>query len=106
MPTTKGMRDMPVCQGRHHKVGDLLPTLFQGTESWELRSADPIRAELVSPSEVMSSILTVQLRKQAQREAVICPRVTVYSSTLAWKIPWTEEPGQLQSLGSLRVGDD
>ena len=27
-------------------------------------------------------------------------------STLAWKIPWTEEPGRLQSLGSLRVGHD
>ena len=27
-----------------------------------------------------------------------------YSSTLAWKIPWTEEPGGLQSMGSLRVG--
>ena len=29
-----------------------------------------------------------------------------HSSTLAWKIPWTEEPGRLQSLGSLRVGHD
>ena len=28
------------------------------------------------------------------------------SSTLAWKIPWTEEPGKLQSMGSLRVGHD
>ena len=28
------------------------------------------------------------------------------SSTLAWKIPWTEEPGGLQSMGSLRVGYD
>ena len=27
-----------------------------------------------------------------------------HSSTLAWKIPWTEEPGRLQSVGSLRVG--
>ena len=26
-----------------------------------------------------------------------------HSSTLAWKIPWTEEPGRLQSMGSLRV---
>ena len=26
-----------------------------------------------------------------------------HSSTLAWKIPWTEEPGVLQSMGSLRV---
>ena len=29
-----------------------------------------------------------------------------YSSTLAWKIPWTEEPGGRQSMGSLRVGHD
>ena len=29
-----------------------------------------------------------------------------HSSTLAWKIPWTEEPGRLQSMGSLRVGRD
>ena len=30
--------------------------------------------------------------------------VAPHSSTLAWKIPWTEEPGGLQSMGSLRVG--
>ena len=29
-----------------------------------------------------------------------------HSRTLAWKIPWTEEPGRLQSMGSLRVGHD
>ena len=29
-----------------------------------------------------------------------------HSSTLAWKIPWTEEPGGLQSMGLLRVRDD
>ena len=29
-----------------------------------------------------------------------------HSSTLAWKIPWTEEPGGLQSMGSLRVAHD
>ena len=29
-----------------------------------------------------------------------------HSSTLAWKIPWVEEPGGLQSMGSLRVGHD
>ena len=27
-----------------------------------------------------------------------------HSSTLAWKIPWTEEPGGLQSMGTIRVG--
>ena len=29
-----------------------------------------------------------------------------HSSTLAWKIPWMEEPGRLQSMGLLRVGHD
>ena len=29
-----------------------------------------------------------------------------HSNTLAWKIPWTEEPGRLQSMGSLTVGHD
>ena len=28
-----------------------------------------------------------------------------HSSTLAWKIPWVEEPGRLQSMGSLRLSD-
>ena len=30
--------------------------------------------------------------------------VAPHSSTLAWKIPWTEEPGGLQSMGSLELG--
>ena len=30
--------------------------------------------------------------------------IATLSSTLAWKIPWTEEPGRLQSMGSQRVG--
>ena len=32
--------------------------------------------------------------------------MAIHSSTLAWKIPWTEEPDRLQSMGSLRVGHD
>ena len=32
--------------------------------------------------------------------------MATHSSTLAWKIPWTEEPGRLQSRGSLRAGHD
>ena len=31
---------------------------------------------------------------------------TTHSSVLAWRIPWTEEPGRLQSMGSQRVGHD
>ena len=32
--------------------------------------------------------------------------MAIHSSTLAWKMPWTEEPGRLQSIGSQRVGHD
>ena len=32
--------------------------------------------------------------------------MATHSSTLAWKIPWMEELGRLQSMGSQRVGDD
>ena len=32
--------------------------------------------------------------------------MAIYSNTIAWKIPWTEEPGRLQSMGSQRVGHD
>ena len=41
--------------------------------------------------------------------AIVCPpekAVAPHSSTFAWKIPWTKEPGRLQSMGSLRVGRD
>ena len=32
--------------------------------------------------------------------------MAIHSSTVAWEIPWTEEPGRLQSMGSQRVGHD
>ena len=38
--------------------------------------------------------------------AVMEKAMAPHSSTLAWKIPWTEEPGGLQSMGSLGVRHD
>ena len=32
--------------------------------------------------------------------------MVTHSSILAWRIPWTEEPGRLQSMGSQKVGHD
>ena len=40
------------------------------------------------------------------REDPLEKAMATRSSTLAWKIPWTEEPGVLQSMGSQRVGHD
>src|SRR5574337_976766 len=40
------------------------------------------------------------------REDPLEKAMAPHSSTLAWKISWTEEPGRLQSMGSLKVGHD
>ena len=40
------------------------------------------------------------------RESLLEKAMAPHSSTLAWKVLWTEEPGRLQSTGSLRVRHD
>ena len=39
-------------------------------------------------------------------EDLLEKEMATYSSILAWKVPWTEEPGRLQSMGLQRVGHD
>ena len=39
-------------------------------------------------------------------EDLLEEEMATHSSILAWRIPWTEEPGRLQSMGSQRVGHD
>ena len=46
--------------------------------------------------------ITVKFSYMVVLEKAMAP----HSSSLAWKIPWTEEPGRLQSMGSLRVRHD
>ena len=50
---------------------------MQETQVWSLGQEDPLEKEMAT-----------------------------HSSILAWKIPWTEDPGGLQSMGSQRVGHD
>ena len=40
------------------------------------------------------------------REDLLEKEMVTHSSILAWRIPWTEKPGRLQSTGSQRVGHD
>ena len=55
------------------------------------------------------SCLENPMNSMKRQNDSFCPTVmekamAAHSSTLAWKIPWTKEPGVLQSMGSLRVG--
>ena len=54
-----------------------------------------------SPS-LVKGLISIPTPNTVLSEKAMAP----HSSTLAWKIPWTEEPGRLQSMGSLRVGHD
>ena len=40
------------------------------------------------------------------REDLLEKEMAIHSSTLAWKIPWTEEPDRIQSMGLQRLGHD
>ena len=50
----------------------------------------------------MHVTVVIRWSSRCRAEKAMAPQ----SSTLAWKIPWMEEPGRLQSMGSLRVGHD
>ena len=53
--------------------------------------------------------LSTMLETQVQAlgwEDPLEKEMAIHSSTIAWKISWTEEPGRLQSMGSQRVGHD
>ena len=44
--------------------------------------------------------------RSLRREDPLEKETAIHSSTIAWKIPWTEELGRLKSMGSQRVGHD
>ena len=53
----------------------------------------------------LSAMQETQVRSQGQEDPLEKEMAT-HSSTLAWKIPWTEEPGGVQIMGCQRVGYD
>ena len=59
-------------------------------------------AQMVKPLPTMRETQVQSLDSEDPLEK----EMATHSSTLAWKIPWTEEPGRLQSMGSRRVGHD
>ena len=54
-----------------------------------------------------SSWLQIILQSYSHQDSMVrAQKMATHSSSLAWKIPWMEEPGRLQSMGSQRVGHD
>ena len=68
-------------------------------------SGTQVSSQILSLVSVLHRIMawfSLQFTSKYMWEKAMAP----HSSTLAWKIPWTEEPGRLQSMGSLIVGHD
>ena len=53
----------------------------------------------------LSTMWKTQVRSLGQKDPLE-KGMAIHSSTITWRIPWTEEPGRLQSIGSQRVGHD
>ena len=77
---------MEVAQGNH--------TAEQAAKRAALQNYDLIGVATLVPQTNLSETASYTAEKAT----------APHSSTLAWKIPWTEEPVRLQSMGSLRVG--
>ena len=87
-----------------------LPWWLSGKElacQYRRHGFDPWSGKILCAMGKLSPCATnYSLCSRAQELQLLSPRMAPHSSTLAWKIPWTEEPGGLQSMGSLRVRHD
>ena len=75
-------------------------TIEDNSQTLELNGVSP--AELVK---CLSTMRETRVRSLGQEDPLE-KEMAIHSSTIAWKIPWTEEPGRLQYMGSQRVGHD
>ena len=63
------------------------------------------------PSLVVQTVKRLSTMRETQVQSLgwedpLEKEMAIHSNTIAWKIPWTEEPGRLQSTGSQRVRHD
>ena len=78
---------------------------LQSTGMFET-SLPNITASLVAQTvKRLPAVQEIRVRSLGQEEP-LAKEMTTHSSTLAWEIPWTKEPGRLQSMGWQRVRHD
>ena len=94
----------------------VFPGVMYGCVSWTIKKAEHRRIDafelwgwrrlLRVPWTARRSNQLILKEISPEYSLEVEKEMATHSSTLAWKIPWTEEPGGLQSMESLRVGDD
>ena len=78
------------------------PEMKPGPMKWKHWVLTTVVAQLVKNLPVMQETWVRSLGREDPLEE----EMATHSSTLAWRVPWTEEPGRLQSMGSQRVTHD
>ena len=96
---TKWVRQLII----HGAIISRINIMMTGTIGALANSKFPI-ARRVPQREMVATPGTLQLILWGPVGSRTEKAMATHSSTLAWKIPWMEEPGRLQSMGSLRVG--
>ena len=87
----------PVCCSSECPTNEMVASLFLGCSLNSITHQKPReKRPLIAKDHKLLANINVQAEKA----------MAPHSSTLAWKIPWTEDPGGLQSMGSRRVGHD
>ena len=76
-------------------------------ETWvrSLGWKDPLTSLVAQTEKRLPAVRETRVRSLGWEDPLE-KEMETHSSTLAWKIPWTEEPGGLQSMGSQRVRHD
>ena len=88
--------------GKGVRQGCILSLLFNFYSEYIMWNARLDEAQ----AGIKTAVRNINHLRYADNSTLIGEGNGTHSSTLAWKIPWTEEPGRLQSMGSQRVGHD
>ena len=91
-------RDIALPTKVHVVEAIVFPIVTYGCESWTIKKAEHWRIDAFE--------LCCWRRLCFNRKYLTESNLSTHSSTLAWKIPWAEEPGRLQYMGSQRVRHD
>ena len=77
-------------------------------QSQKVRQDGAVSLSLSLVAQMVKNLLAVQETwvRSLGREDPLEKRIATHARILVWRIPWTEEPGRLQSMGSQRVGHD
>ena len=118
MPADGGIHTIAMmCKTKQPKMNlNLIKPLDLTTNSYNLQIRDNLfnimpyhinkRASLVAQTVKRLSTMWETWVRALDWEDPLEKEMAIHPSTIAWKIPWTEEPGRLQSMGSQRVGHD